>query len=422
MSQAQTPQQDPGEVYLEAATLAQSTDPAELAEAYRLFASIPNYLDASKRAAVLKPYYDKLELQKKLDTVNSELKARSKARLLRTLLGVFIALVVITFGVLFYFIRQLHSDYKSAVVLYNDGFYESAIEILNNSFFVGKDAIDLKNKMQKALDIYDTASEELLRGSVSPQRMLELQQELSSISYYEYARQLLNSFQLRLSSCTVSGTSGTATVEYDYASKYKADVSVDHTLSLSELSAINDFKLLNLIPDAVSTTDFAYQYPSDGYNNHTIISEFRRYVDSNVIQQHFTYQDGSTLRIHHLWYDYTDDLIVGYASKYFPKPDRNQTVYVYSYKWDENRHITNSWRQELTSTGELSPGKKEETVYTYDDQDRLIRKESASSSTVYTYDEAAGIAEAVLKEGSTETRITYYYGYWIDFDNFAQLN
>jgi len=418
----ETPRQDPSEIYLEAATLAQSVDPTELAEAYRLFASIPNYLDASKRAAALKPYYDKIELQKKLGAADSELKVQKKAKLLRALLGVFAALVIATFGILWYR-EKLHAGYLEAIEIYNNGTnYSMAIGLLDAPFN-SKEAVDLKNEMQKAIDICDIATEELQDDSISYERLLELHQELSSVSYYYEADRLLSFFQSRLFSCTISDTSGTTTIKYDYASYDEANVSVDSSLPLSKLSAVNDFTLLNPLPDDISVTDFTYQYPSNGYTDHTIISESRQFSSDNyVTQQDFTYQDGSSLRIYHRWYNRYDIQLCGYYYESFVQPAKDQTVFVYSYKLDENGRIASSWRQELTSTGELSPEKKEETVYTYDDQDRLIRKESASSSTVYTYDEAAGIVEAVLKEGSTEITITYQYGYLVDFDDFARLN
>ena len=69
----------PSDIYLEAAMLAQSSDPFDLAKAHRLFSSIPDYLDAAQRAASLKSYGDKYATLEKADTQkNLAKKARHK--------------------------------------------------------------------------------------------------------------------------------------------------------------------------------------------------------------------------------------------------------------------------------------------------------------------------------------------------------
>ena len=400
---------EPSEIYLEAAELSQSSDPFNLAKAYRLFASIPGYLDADDRAAELKKYgkeYTNLEraqVQKKL-----EKKARNK-RTTTTIVVIAVILLVVVGG-LFGLQWKVRTDYDRAVVLLQEGEYREADHLLQ-FLFSYKDSEALRERAQQYLNYFDQLKTELEEGGVTVARSSEIYQQLQIMADFSEAEALLSQFHRQQVGYSKTASDGKVT---DY--RYDFDGS-------GNVVAINSFKTTDegeelvctetIYTDALEgqvTHDFSYT--SKKLSDSTVIQEFSNSDGEYLVEKKTTYEDDPTKHYFYRWFDAAGNQVYGPTEDFaFPKASSKLTVLVFYRHLDENGRLVRSWQQEVTKKGKIDDEKTKEVVYAYDESGNLVlethyktteKKNKVDYTTTYTYDDQGRLIQMVKDETRTD--------------------
>lgn len=441
MSEVQTLQKSPSDIYLEAAVLAQSDKPEELAEAYLLFSQIPDYEDAETRAAALKPYHEQLLKEKEEAEKVAAAKAAVKKRRNRKIIIVTAAVALVLTA--FLLTRaKVRSSYANAMELYSQGQYREASKALRFLFFY-KDSRATRKKIVAILENYDNIKTELTEFTPnSLERLEQLRTELLSMQDFPEARELLTRFDRRQISYTVSPSSGAATY-------YSCGYDINNTLTTVYASAHTDSgEFVPTYTQYISGTVednhviYEYDYESQKLSDSTVITEACYYDSGYETEREITYHDDPTLHTFYRWYDAEGKLLYGAAEDTtFPKTTSKKTVEVHCRQLDEDGRLVRSWKLEVSKKGKVSTDKELETTYAYDekgnlilethykttekkgkvdfkvsytynDQNQLIQMQNDEALTEYTYNSFGELEKTVLKKGKNETTTTYTYGYY----------
>jgi len=443
MEEVQTPKKDAGDIYLEASVLAQSTEPADLAEAYRLFTLVPDYLDARERAAALKPLRDKyIDEQKELQ-LKALQKAGRRKKLIKKLVifGVILA-VLVTGAVLL--TGKIRSDYARAVELMEQGEYRKADKIMRFLFGYG-DSKELRQKAREKLDAFDSVKQELLSGEVSQDRMNELHASLVLMREFSEARELLPRFSRRLTGYTRTPATGTYTIyecSYDEAGNMVTLTAGAHTAD-GEFQTTYTKYITGSAQDSQMVSE--WDYGSKKLSDSTVVKETVFYEGGYETEMETDYHDDPTRYIYYRWYDAEDKLLYGVSEdSSIAKSTSKKTVELHTRKLDENGRLARSWQQEVTKKGKLEDKEKEtvysydekgnltqeihykttekkgkvdyKVTYTYDDQGRVTQMVDDGDTTVYSYNAFGELEKAVLTKDKKVTETAYRYGYFFNKD------
>lgn len=429
---------NPSEIYMDAAVLAQSSDPFDLAKAHRLFASIPGYLDADQRAAALKTYgskyasLEKAEVQKSLAK-----KARSKKQ--TTTLVVILVVIAALVGGFFGLRWKVRTDYARAQELIREGEYREADSILK-FLFSYKESEALREHAQQYLNYFDQLKAELDAGGLSHQRSTEIYGQLKMMESFSEAEALLPLFQRRQLGYTKTASDGKVTT-YRHGFDENGNI-ITVTASQSGEDGEETIHTETIYTDSQEgqvTHDFSYT--SKKLSDSTVIKKFLNNDGEYLVEQETTYHDDPSKHYFYRWFDAAGNQIYGPTEDFaFPKTSSKKTVLVFYRHLDENGRLVRSWQQEVTKKGKVDSDKTKEVVYsyddagnlilethykttekknkvdykvtyTYDDKGRVTEMVNDEAVTVYSYNEFGELAETVLTKSKKDTKHTYQYGY-----------
>lgn len=433
----------PSDIYLEAAMLAQSSDPFDLAKAHRLFSSIPDYLDAAQRAASLKSYGDKYATLEKADTQkNLAKKARSKKQV-TTLVVILVVIAVLVAG-LFALQWKVRTDYERAVELVQEGEYREADNILK-FLFSYKDSEALRAHAQQYLSYFDQLKAELEAGDLSHARSTEIYEQLGIMANFSEAETLRQQFQRRQLGYTKTASDGDVTV-YRHGFDENGQVIVITALQEDDGAekTVHTESITRDPQEGQVTSEFSYT--SKKLSDSTVLKKFTNSDGEYIVEEETTYHDDPTKHYFYRWFDAAGNQIYGPTEDFsFPKTSSKKTVLVFYRHLDAEGRVVRSWQQEVTKKGKVDSEKTKEVVYayndagqltlethykttekknkvdytvtyTYDDQGRITEMVKDGAITVYTYNEFGELAETVRTKDKKDTRQVYSYGYIYDPD------
>ena len=444
MEQVQNPKKEPSEIYLEAAVLAQSTDPAELAQAYDLFASIPQFLDAPNRAAALKPQRDKYLAVRQAQDLKLQQKAARKKKLLIRLACFGAILAILGTGVLL-LLQKIRSDYDHAQELISQGQYREADKILKFTFGY-QDSKSIRETLRANLDAFDTIKNELLSDEpISSDRMEVLHAALSMMQDFAETEDLLSRFYRQQTGYTYSPATGTYTMyhcDYDTVGKLIAVTASQHTAS-GEITTLYT-KYISGSAEASQMT-VEWDYNTKKISDSTVIKEVTFYDNGHETELEVTYHDDPAKHTFYRWYDHQGKLIYGSAEDTaLPKTTSKKTVLLICNKLDENGRLIRSWQQDVDKKGKLGDKEKEtlytydekgnlalethykttekkgkvdyKVTYSYDEQDRLVQTVNDDIPTTYSYNQFGELEQTIVTKDKKENKTTYNYSYFFNKD------
>lgn len=429
---------NPSDIYMEAAVLAQSADPFDLAKAHHLFAQIPDYLDAEQRAASLKSYgdrYTQLERER-----NQKLQAKkNRSRKQTTTLVVILVVIAVLVGGAFGLQWKVRTDYARAQELIREGEYREAEKLLQ-FLFSYKESEALREHAQQYLTYFDELKSELEAGGLSPVRSTEIYEQLGMMESFSEAAALRQQFTRQQLGYTKTASDGKVTV---YRHSY------DGSGQLVTVTALqtDDGKEKTVHTETITrdpqegqvTSEFSYT--SKKLSDSTVLKEFTNSDGEYIVEEETTYHDDPTKHYFYRWFDAAGNQIYGPTEDFsFPKTSSKKTVLVFYRHLDENGRLVRSWQQEVTKKGKVDSDKTKEVVYsyddagnlilethykttekknkldykvtyTYDDKGRITEMDKDGAVTVYTYNEFGELSETVRTKDKKDTKHTYNYGY-----------
>lgn len=444
MSEVQTPKKEPGDIYLEASVLAQSEAPADLAEAYRLFSLVPEYLDAKERAAALKPKWDQYQEDKKRQELADLQNANRKKKTVKSLITVGIILAVLVTGVLVG-IHLLKTNYEKAVALMEEGEYREADNIFK--FLFGyQDSADRRDQLKETLDAFDSIKSELLSDEeISSTRMNELHAALQLMPEFSEAEELLGRFTRRKTGHNYYPATGTHT-DYEYLydeAGNQIGITASAPVSSGEMAPLYTQYTSGSPEDSQMTVE--WDFGSRKISNSTVIKETTFYENSHETEKEIVTQKDGTTQIFYRWYDAESKVLYGIVdNSELPKTTSKLSVVLESRMLDENGRLVRSWQQEVDKKGKPDD-KEKETVYTYDEngnltleihykttekkgkvdykvtysydeQGRLADMVEDDVITVYHYNEFGELRQVVVTKDKKENTYNYFYSYVFDKD------
>ena len=403
---------EPSEIYLEAATLAQSSAPLDRAKAYRLFASIPGYLDAQERAAELKSYGDRYaELERAEQMQKQVKKARSKKQT-GTLITVLVIIGALVGG--FFFLRwKVTTDYDKAVALIQEGEYREADNILK-FLFSYKESESLREHAQQYLTYFDELKQELEADLSGYERETEIYHQLQMMSNFSEAEALLANFQRQAFGYTKTASDGKVT-------RYRNGFDDDGNIINITAWKPTDEGEEKVHTETISTdpvegrTARLFEYESKKISDSAVRAEYTLSDGAYLVEKKTEYEDDPAKYDFYRWFDAAGNQVYGPTDEYeFPKSGSSQTVLVFYHQLDENGRLVRSWQQEVTKKGKIDDEKQKEVTYTYDDRGNLSeeihyktteKKNKVDYRVTYTYD-AQGRVTQMVNDG-TVTDYTY---------------
>lgn len=428
----------PSDIYMEAAVLAQSADHFDLAKAHRLFASIPDYLDAAQRANALQYYGDRYkELEQARNRKNQEKKARSRKQ--TTTLVVVLLVICLLVGGAFGLQWKVRTDYGKAQELIRQGEYREAEKLLQ-FLFSYKESEALREHAQQYLSYFDELKGELEAGAVSPIRSTEIYEQLGMMESFSEAAALRQQFTRQQLGYTKTASDGKVTV---YRHSYDGSGQLVTVTALQtedgQEKTVHTETITRDPQEGQVTSEFSYT--SKKLSDSTVLKEFTNSDGEYIVEEETTYHDDPAKHYFYRWFDAAGNQLYGPTEDFaFPKTSSKKTVLVFYRHLDEKGRLVRSWQQEVTKKGKVDSDKTKEVVYSYDEADRLVlethyktteKKNKVDYKVTYTYDDKGRITEMVRDEAVTvyrynefgelsetvrtkdkkDTRHTYNYGY-----------
>lgn len=438
----QTPE-DPAQVYLEAATLAQGLTAQELKQAVALFERIPGYLDAAQRVEVVRKQYIEL-----LHKEQAELQAQKVAKLKQYLIfgGAFAgaAALLIAIIVLVVSAIQKHNTYSDALQLMSQENYVDAItrlesledykdapELLSHALYLREQQLldqDYDAAMQlvenkeyqaaidafEALDDHRDSREQLANA----QELLRLQQEeearaetyrkiqellasnddaqeneahalLCSLGDYKDAPQLLEKFrQVATQTSFVAGAS-TSYCDSEEISTFNDRGLVELTTRETELSYNKTYatKITYTYDDAGRELTTAYEYlnilSSQMGGKNPVKTQSTYDSEGRLIDYCTTYLDGSIGHEYTRWYDQEENLLSTELSDEYlaSQADGTLTFTLTNKVLDEAGNVLRTWKEVVNADGTCSGERTDETTYEFDENGRVSRSSTLSALT-----------------------------------------
>lgn len=429
---------EPSDIYMDAAVLAQSSDPYDLARAYRLFASIPDYLDAAQRAASLKIYGDKYaELEKA--NIKKVQEKKSKGRRQITTLVVVLLVIAGLVGGAFGLQWKVRTDYEKAQALIREGEYREAEKLLQ-FLFSYKESEALREHAQQYLNYFDALKGELEAGGLSPARSTEIYDQLGMMEGFSEAEALRQQFTRKQLGYTKTASDGQVTV-YRHGFDENGQVIVITALQVEdgEEKTVHTETVYRDPQEGQVTSEFSYT--AKKLSDSTVLKKFTNSDGEYIVEEETTYHDDPTKHYFYRWFNEDGNQVYGPTEDFsFPKTGSKKTVLVFYRHLDAQGRVVRSWQQEVTKKGKVDSEKQKEVVYsydeagqlvlethykttekknkvdytvtyTYDDKGRITEMVKDDAVTVYTYNEFGELAETVRTKDKKDTRQVYSYGY-----------
>lgn len=429
---------EPSDIYMDAAVLAQSSDPYDLARAYRLFASIPDYLDAAQRAASLKIYGDKYaELEKA--NIKKVQEKKSKGRRQITTLVVVLLVIAGLVGGAFGLQWKVRTDYEKAQALIREGEYREAEKLLQ-FLFSYKESEALREHAQQYLSYFDALKSELEAGGLSPARSTEIYDQLGMMEGFSEAESLRQQFARKQLCYTKTASDGDVTV-YRHGFDENGQVTVITALQVEdgEEKTVHTETVYRDLQEGQVTSEFSYT--AKKLSDSTVLKKFTNSDGEYIVEEETTYHDDPAKHYFYRWFNEDGNQVYGPTEDFsFPKTGSKKTVLVFYRHLDAQGRVVRSWQQEVTKKGKVDSEKQKEVVYsydeagqlvlethykttekknkvdytvtyTYDDKGRITEMVKDDAVTVYTYNEFGELAETVRTKDKKDTRQVYSYGY-----------